>query len=211
MDVDATEFVTDKLYMAREVNWASNFFTTGVWGTDSTPSVKWSTYATSDPLKDIESYIDNVQGKIAVRPNTLVLGRQVWTQLKWHPDVVGIIENVQVAIATPQLLARALDFDSVLIGDAIYTTTAEGTAETSVSYTRIWGKHGLVLYRPARPALRRPAAGYCFTWARVPNSIQYVVRHRDDEREVDIIEANSYFAQKQTSANAANFINAAVS
>ena len=211
LDRDAAEFCTDKIQMAKEIAFASAFFTTGVWGTDGTIGTGWDTYASTDPMKQIDGWNDTVQGKIARRPNTFVMGRQVWTALKWHPDVVGIIQYVREAIATPQLLARAMDFDRVLIGDAIYTTTAEGTAETSVSYTRAWGKHTLLLYVPPRPSLMNPAAGYTFTWNRVPNSIRYVVRHRDAEREVDIIEANTYFDQKLTAKNAGHFTSSCVS
>ena len=73
-------------------------------------------------------------------------------------------------------------------------------------YTRIWGKNALLLSVPDRPSVLTPAAGYTFTWARVPNSLSYMLRFRDDQREMDILEGNSYFDQKVTSALAGEFL-----
>jgi hypothetical protein len=63
-----------------------------------------------------------------------------------------------------------------------------------------------MLYVPARPSLMTPAAGYTFVWQRVPSAQQYIKRFRDEEREVDIIEGNSYFDQKKTGAAAGLFM-----
>ncbi len=211
LDREASILATDKILLNQELAFASTFFTTSVWGTDGTIGTAWDTYSSTDPLAQIDGWSDTVQGKIARRPNTLIMGRQVWSVLKWHPDVVGIIQYVREAIATPQLLARALDLDSVLIGDAIYTTSVEGTAEASVSYSRAWGKNTLLLYVPSRPSLMNPAAGYTFTWNRVPNSLRFVQRLRDNEREVDTIVANTYYDMKQTAKNAGHYTASVVS
>jgi hypothetical protein len=213
LDGDAAEFVTDKLQMRREVAFATDFFTTSVWGADKTGAsdfTRWNDYANSSPLTDLSGYRDVVEGKIGREPNKLVMGKEVWTQLKWHPDIIDTIKYTQRAQMTVELFAALVEFERVLIGKAIYTTAVEGTAESSVTYSRIWGKHALMLYVPDRPSLRTPAAGYTFVWQRVPSAIQYIKRMRDDEREVDIVEANSYFDQKATGTNAGLFMSTAV-
>jgi hypothetical protein len=215
LDRDATEFVTDKVQMKREVNFASNFMTTSVWGTDKDGTAnadftQFSDYGGSSPLTVFTDYKDTVEGKIAREPNLLVLGKQVYSQLKWHPDLVDTIKYTQKGQLTPDLIAALLEVEKLLIGRAIYTTSVEGTAEASVSYTRVWGKSALMLYTPGRPSLLSPAAGYTFVWERVAKAIQYIKRMRDEEREVDIIEANSYFAQKVTGANGGLYMKAVV-
>jgi hypothetical protein len=207
LDRDGTAFVTDRLMMKREVNWATRYFTTGVWGADVTPSVLWSTYGTSTPLVDITTYQDAVEGRIARMPNRFVLGKQVMSVLKWHPNIMDTIKYVQRAVVTTDLMASLLDIETVLVGRAIYTTSAEGTPEANVVYQRVWGNDALLLYTPSAPSLMTPAATYTFTWQRVPNSIQYFTRKRNDEREVDILEGNTYFAQHVTSSRAGQFIN----
>lgn len=210
LDRDGTAFVTDRLMMCREQSWATKYFRTGIWGADVTPNPLWSTYGTSTPLVDITNYEDAIEGRIARMPNTMVLGKQVFSVLKWHPNVMDTIKYVQRAVVSTDLFASLLDLERVLIGRAIYTTSPEGTAEASVVYSRIWGKNALLLYVTPRPSLMMPAATYTFTWQRVPNSLQYFTRKRNDEREVDILEGNTYFDQHVTSNRAGQFINAPV-
>lgn len=213
LDSDAAEFATDKILMQREVAFAGGFFTTSVWGTDKTGATdftRWSDYANSAPLTDVSAWMDLVEASIGREPNRLVMGKQVWTQLKWHPDLIDTIKYTQRAQMSLDLATALLEVGRILVGRAIYTASPEGTAEASVSYSRIWGKHALLLYVPDAPSLRTPAAGYTFTWQRVPNSLSYVKRMRDEEREADIIEANAYYDHKVTGASAGVFASTAV-
>lgn len=213
LEQNAIELTTDKLGMRREVQFAADFFKTGVWATDkvgTTDFTKWSDYGNSQPLIDIATWLDIVEGAIGRQPNTMVMGKQVWTQLKWHPDLIDTIKYTQRAQMTMDLFAALVEIDRVLVGKSIYTTSPEGTAEASVAYTRIWGKNAMFTFAPARPSLLMPSAGYTFVWRRVAAAIQYIRRMRDDEREVDILEANSYFDQKVTGTLAGLFASAAV-
>lgn len=213
LDRDGTEFVTDKMQLAREVAFATDFFKTGVWGDDDTGGTdftQWSDYASSSPLVDITGYQDAVEGRIGREPNKLVLGKQVWSSLKWHPDLIDTIKHTQTAMMTVNLAAALMELENIMIGRAIVTTDEEGTAEASVTYTRVWGKNALLLYVPDRPSLMTPAAGYTFVWQRVASALQYIKRMRDEEREVDIIEGNSYFDQKATAPKAGQFLASAV-
>lgn len=212
LDSDSTRFVTDKTMMRREVNFATNFFTTGKW-TDKTGGVdftKWSDYSASTPDVDVDKYKDEVEAKIGVEPNKLVLGKQVHLQLKNHPTLMDRIKYTQRAQLSADLIASLLELDQYLVGRSIYTTTVEGTAEASVTYTRIWGANALMLYVPGAPSLITPAAGYTFVWNVVPNAIQYIKRMRDEEKEIDIVEANTYFDQKLTLAASGIFLSTAV-
>ena len=208
LDSDAAEFATDKILMQREVAFASGFFTTSVWGTDKTGGTdfaRWSDYAGSNPLVDVSDWMDTIEASIGREPNRLVMGKQVWSKLKWHPDLIDTIKYTQRAQMGIELAATLFEVERILVGRAIYTTSPEGTAEASVTYSRIWGKHALLIYVPNTPSLRQPAAGYTFTWQRVPSSLRYIKRMRDEEREADIIEANAYYDHKVTGAAAGLF------
>jgi len=214
LERDGVEFVTDKLQLKRENKFATDFFTTSVWGSDKTGGTdftKWSSYGSSQPLVDLTGYSDDIEASIATEPTKLVIGKQVWVKLKWHPNIIDLIKYTQRGVVSVDLFTSLLDgINSTLIGRSILTTTKEGVAEASVSYSRVWGKHALLLYVPDRPSLMRPAAGYTFVWQVVPNALQYMKRLRNEEREVDIIEANSYFDQKQVVSNAGIFLSGAV-
>src|SRR3990167_8736128 len=213
LDADATRFVTDKVMMRGEVAFAADFFATGKWGTDKTGGTdftQWSDYGGSTPDVDIDTYKDTVEALVGQEPNKLVVGKQAHLQLKNHPTLIDRIKYTQRAQLTADLIASLFELDAYLVGRSIYTTTIEGTAEASVTYTRLWGKAGLLLYTPPAASLLTPAAGYTFAWQVVPNAIQYIKRMRNEEKEIDIIEANSYFAQKKTLGNAGLFLATAV-
>lgn len=222
LDRDATMFVTDKLMMNREASFASRYFTTGVWTNDEVGAasggdfVWFSDYANSDPLTVLTGYMDEVEQQIAREPNKLVIGKQAWLKLKWHPDLMDTIKytgtTTNPAMISTNAFAALLELPAggVLLGRSIQTASPEGTAEASVAYSRIWGKHILMLYVPAQASLFSPAAMYTFTWMRVPNSLQYIKRMRNEEQEIDIIEGNTYYDQRQTSARAGKFLQNAV-
>lgn len=213
MDRDGTMFATDKLMLNRELSFATNIFKTGVWTTEKTGGtdfVQWSDYASSTPLRDFTDYHDSMEALIAREPNMTTMGKQVWSQIKWHPDVIDTIKYTQTAQMTVGMFAALIEVPRVLIGRGIYTTTAEGTAEGSVTYSRIWGKNVLSLYVPASPSLFTPSAGYTIVWNRVQNAKQYMKQMRDEEREVDILEANSYYTHKVTSGKSGVFMASAV-
>jgi hypothetical protein len=164
MDRDGVEFATDKVLMRREVSFATNWFATGKWGTDKvggTDFTKWSDYGGSQPLVDIATYKDAVEALIGREPNMGVLGKLVQLQLRWHPDIVDLIKYSagpgNPAKPNTETIANVFDLQKLLVGRAIYTTSPEGTAEASVTYTRVWGKNMLLLYVPERPSLLTPA------------------------------------------------------
>lgn len=213
LETTTTEFVMDKMLMRREVQFATDFFKTGVWGNDDTGGTdftQWSDYAFGTPFVNFTTYQDEVEGRIGREADVLIMGKAVWNQLRWHPDLVDTIKFTQSGIPTLALLQAATGFRKILIGRSLMTTDPEGTAEGNVTYSRIWGKNALILHVPDSPGLMVPAAGYTFTWARVPNSLSYILRFRDDEREADIIEANSYFDSKVTAARAGTFLSSVV-
>lgn len=209
MDRDGARFVAEKGYLAREVAFAVDFYAASKGWTDKTGGTdfsQWSDYAASSPLTDIEGFKDTIEMAIGQEPNTLVLGKEAWIQLKWHPDLIDTIKYTQRGVMTTDLMASLFEVRRILIGRAIRVTSAEGVAEASATYARIWGKSGLLLYVPDAPSILNPASGYTFVWSRVPNALQYIKRMRDDEREIDIVEMNSYFDHVQTVGVAGVFL-----
>lgn len=215
LDREALDYVSDKIMMRRENAFVTDHFTTGVWGTDQTGGTDftvWSNYAGSNPLTDIEGWQDTVEGKIAKTPRDLVIGRQVWTKLKWHPDVIDSIKYTQKAVMSEDLFASMVGLERFLVGKAIITTDKEGTAEASVTYSRIWGKHALLHYRAPAAGLMTLSSGYTFFWNRPGKPGQSTVyRYRDDRARTDFIEAESFYDQKIVASDAGLFASGAVS
>lgn len=160
---DATDFVTRKLLIRRERYFVTNYFASSVWGTDSTPSNLWDNYSTSDPTSDIEAGITAVYKATGFKPNTLLLGYEVYAKLKHHPDFVDRYKHTSSQSITAQMLGAVLDIPNVYVAGAVYDSSEEGaTAAPGFAF----GKNALLVYvNPSnRPTLRQPSAGYMFSW-----------------------------------------------
>lgn len=192
LDDAATQIVSDRLRIRREIAWATDFFKIGVWATDATPANTWDDYALSDPIGDIETGREGIHSVTGKEPTDLTMGRQVWTKLKHHPDFIERIKYTQLAIVTTGLVASLLELQRVLIGRAIENTAAEGVAAV---FAYIFGKHALLTYTPGRPSLMLPSAGYTFVWNK-RGGLAFTRRIRDEKAMYDRIEGHTYFDQK---------------
>jgi hypothetical protein len=215
LDRDATALVTEIQRIRRERGFASDFMTTGVWGTDkvgATDFTKWSDYGASDPFTDLEDGLDTVEQNTGFRPNKLVMGAIVWRRLKHHPDFIDRVKGAagpgNPAVVTRQLLASLLEIDEVLVSRAVYNSANEGQ---TASLSRIVDDDALLLYTPANPGLLVPSAGYTFYWRPLTGgAIQYIRKGREERERYDWIEAHSYWDQVATETEAGYFFSDAV-
>lgn len=176
-DTDATDFVSQKMLIRREMEWASKFFTTGVWGTEIAGgeaagdgvAVKWD-LATSNPIKDITDAAVKMASETGFKPNTLVLSPYAFNALKNHEDILDRIKYTQKGIVTTDLLATLFEVEHVYVAWGVVNTAAKGAAD-SVGF--IMGKNALLCYSAPRPALRKPSAGYIFAWTGLEGSGAY--------------------------------------
>ncbi len=211
LDRDATEFVTQHLLQRREQAWVSTYFTTGVWTTDVTPTNKWDDYVSGDPIGDLRTGVITMAKQTARKPNTLVMGAEVWNKLQDHPDFLDRIKYTQRGVVGPDLLASLINVDRVLIAWSVKNTAAEG--ETP-SYDFNLGKNALLMYVAPNPGLNTPTAGYTFRWTGLfgtgSNGIR-IKRFRLERNASDRIEGEEALDQKLVSADLGYFFNAAVS
>lgn len=174
-DKDATDFVTQKMLIRREMQWSSNYFKAGVWGTDisgvdASPAddqtIKWD-LPTSNPIKDITEAAVRMASETGYKPNTLVLSPYAFNALKNHEDILERIKYTQKGIVTTDLLATLFEVEHVYVAWSVVNSADKG-ANASVDF--IMGKHALLCYSNPRPALRKPSAGYIFAWTGLEGS-----------------------------------------
>ena len=176
-DTDATDFVSQKMLIRREMEWASKFFKTGIWGTEingaetasSGQVVHWNS-PTSDPIGDITSAAVKMASETGYKPNTLVLSPFAFNALKNHEDILDRIKYTQKGIVTADLLATLFEVEQVYVAWGVVNTAAKG-ATANVGF--IMGKHALLCYSNPRPALKKPSAGYIFAWTGLEGSGAY--------------------------------------
>ena len=210
-DRDATTFVTNRLLIRQELQWVSDYFTTSVWDTDATPSNLWSDYTSSDPITDIETAKEQILSTTGFMPNTLILGYQVYRQLKHHPDVVDRYKYTGApATGTPDILAQLFDVGRVLVASSIKATNKEGG---TAAYSFAHGKHALLCFSAPNPGLLTPSAGYVFTWRGVSDGLGTnigISRMYMQEKRSDRIEGQIAFDNKVIASDMGYFFNGAV-
>ena len=133
LDGDGVRFVTEDLRLRREKDWVTDFFATSKWtgasstsdmtgqaapATTSANFLQWND-AGSTPIEDIRGEQTAVQKRIARRPNTLVLGTEVWTALADHPDIIERIKYTEIGVVTTDLIASLLDLDNVYVSGMV--------------------------------------------------------------------------------------------
>jgi hypothetical protein len=168
-DKDANIFVTQKMLIRREMEWASKFFKAGVWtrqieGVSATPSATQAIYfnkETSNPIGVITSEAVRMAEKTGYRPNTLVLSPYVFNALKNHFDILDKIKYTETGIVTTALLASVFEVKNVYVAWAVVNTAAKGATD-NIGF--IMGKNALLCYANPTPGLRQPSAGYIFAW-----------------------------------------------
>lgn len=176
-DKDATDFVSQKMLIRREMEWATKFFKPGIWGRGivgaadaaENQTLKWN-LPTSNPIADITGASVQMAAETGYKPNTLVLSPFAFNALKNHEDILDRIKYTQKGIVTADLLATLFEVDNVYVAWGVVNTAAKGAVD-KIDF--IMGKHALLCYVNPRPALRKPSAGYIFAWTGLEGSGAY--------------------------------------
>lgn len=206
--VDATENVVERImvdkekaladYMANTSNLTQN---TTLSGTD-----QWSDYSNSDPFDDIETAKETIHQSIFIKPNTLILGIQVYNKLKHHPDLLDRVKYSQKGVMTVDLLKELFEVENVLIGGAGYNSATEGQTD-SMSY--IWGKHAWLAY--VNPQFRGKAItfGVHYNWKTM--KVERLRGSNEEDRKGTYVRVGeNYYDQLAVAVSAAYLIKNAV-
>lgn len=213
MDQDATRYLSQQMLLRQEIDWATNYFATSVWGTDSTPSTLWSAASGSTPIADVQAGINVVLTATGYKPNKLVVSYAVFSILKNHADIVDRYKYTSADSITADLIAKVLGVDELHVMSSIKNTAVEGA---SASYAQIGDKDALLVYAADSPGLMQPSAGYNFSWTGLANSggigtNTSVSRFRMDHLRADRIEVESAWDFNVVSAPLGYFFSNAVS
>jgi hypothetical protein len=210
LDRAATEFVSQKLAIRKERSWMAAYFTTGIWTTDITPGVLWSTFATANPLGDVETGKLKILSTTGQKPNTLVLGARVIAALRQCTAVKDQFKYTSSDSINTAMLAGFFDVERILVSESVFTSTVEGNATQTTDFAA--GKHALLCYTTPSPSIMTPTAGYTFSWSGLTGSIvgSRIKRFRMEHLASDRIEGEQAYAHAKVSADCGYFFNGAV-
>jgi hypothetical protein len=205
LDIDTTENLTDALTRDREkrvadIAFSDSFMTTG---TTLTGADQWSDYAGSDPLGDFLTAIQTVKTATGRTPNTVVMGEEVMTGLRNHPDLLERIKYTQKGVVTADLLSSLIPGSPrIVVGDIMVDSSQEGDTD-SLGY--VWGKKVLVAYIEQSPSLRSMSLGYQFY-----SEPRTVRKWREDRIRADRVEVTEVNDELLVSAECGYLIQGAV-
>lgn len=199
----AGEILDHRGRLKREVDFATDFFKTGVWGTDASASAPWSDYTNGDPFGDVET------AKLAIHSNTgeevsdLVFSRRTLSGLRNNPFFLERVKYTGIGIITVQLLQDLFDIPRIHVGRALKRTSVPGASTVTLDY--VYGNHALFLFRPETPSILRPSAGYTFRWA---NNGMAAQGRRIELEKLDGVrlESTEFFDQKLLGADLGYFL-----
>ena len=115
-----------------------------------------------------------------MRPNVLILGQEVYSILRQHPDGLDRYKHTRQGIMTREMIATWLDVDRIEVGTAVHNTAKEGQDE---SMNFIWGKNALLMFVTGSPSIREPSAAYTFQ-----KEEPRTKRWREEAEDQDVIE-----------------------
>lgn len=209
LDASATELVTQRIMIRRERRWMTQFFGTGIWGTDATPSNLWDT-ATGDPVADVDTAKATIAGNTGMVPNTMVVSYPVFLKLRNNVRVRDQFKYTSADSINEAMLARLFDVQRFLVAKAVYASNKEGATS---AYAFMAGKHALVCYVPPAPGLLVPSAGYIFAWSGYVGSKNgmRVKRFRLEDKASDRVEGEMAYDMKKVASNLGYFLNGVMS
>ena len=188
------EYLLQLSLLRKELQWATDFMKTGVWGTDNSSATDWDDYSSGDPIADIMTASDTISQATGYTPNTLVVGSIVDRALMGHPDVLDRIKYTQSATnaSVRSAIAAVLGIENYLVSSAIYNTANEGAA---ASTSPVIDDDALLLYVNPSAGSFDISAGKTFVWGGGGGE-GTIYRYRDFSRHADVIQIKEQWDQK---------------
>lgn len=221
-DREAVLICNLKAMIKREKLWASKYFTTSVWTTDKqgvnsgptgTQFLQWDD-AASTPIEDLRAAITAQKLLTGIKPNTIVMGAQVFDALIDHPDIVDRVKYGQTpgspATIETSDLAAILKIPRIFVMEAVENTAAEGA---TYSGAFIGGKSLLLCHAAPSPGKMIPTAGYTFSWNGYLGASSMggrIKKFRLERNAADRIEMEMAFDQKLVTADMGTYFYTAV-
>jgi hypothetical protein len=216
LEARAAERVMDAIRMGLEIRVATACGTAANWTYSNVTlatTLLWSAPTTSDPVKDIDLLISNVEDNCLETCNVAGTDVKTWRYLRRHPSITALIFGPgadRPLIVTPQLFAQVFELDEFYVGRAIYTSSPEGTAEGSITKLKIWANNPQASTQTGQFwAGHKPAGGVSIIEQTAGAIFRSSLRVRSwfaDAPDADIIEASECVDEIIVSANAGGVI-----
>ena len=181
----------DILLRAQEKRIAAAVFNTNNITNTADVGTEWSTAASCTPHADVETAKEAMRAATGLLPNAMAITYKVFTNIlksKELKDAFRYTNPIEIGgqEAKRRLLAQYFGVDQVLVGGAIYDSTAKGQSTTIAD---IWDDEYILLAKLSGGGadLREPCLGRSFLWTADSPSNLVVESYREEQTRSNII------------------------
>jgi hypothetical protein len=153
--------------VAREVRVAGTVFNAATYPVGNKETLAGATQWSDNTSSPLDVIMERKDVPIS-GVNFLVLGQQVYTKLRKHPQIVDAIKGTGAGkvnssgTVSKEQLAELFEVDAILVGQSRYNTAAKGQTP---AYAFAWGKHAALLnINPQMSELGMPTFGFTGQW-----------------------------------------------
>ena len=220
------ETLAMRLMIHREEQFATNFFSNNIWGTNydgasstsGTNLLYWDD-AAAKPIQNVTDLRRVMQLKSGgFKPNTMVVGKEVRDALVNNADILARLNGgatvTNTALVTNAKLAEIFEVENFYVMEAVKNSSVEGVAESNAF---IGGKHAMLCYTPNNAGLMSPAAGLTFAWNNLEgvNNLGITVESFSDDalkrqQIAEMIQVKMSYDMKIVGADLGAFVNGIV-
>ncbi len=163
----ATRTITDRLLLNHDVRTADLVSSPATYPAANkvqlTGTDQWSD-AGSDPVLDVQTSQDAIVKAIGIVPNTLILGREVFSIVRNHANIVSRVQNVKLGSVSVEDLAAIFDVVRVLVWRTIKRSQAGVNSF-------VFGKHAVLAHIQDNPSPEDVSFGKTFVWQAAPGTV----------------------------------------
>lgn len=213
-EVVAAQRAIDAVLREAEKRVAAAIFNTTTWtGSSLTTAVStpWSTSATATPIADIEAAVRKVWDNTGLWPDTLIISRRKFRDLRLCAEVrarisaSGAGDNDRAANITVEQLAEVFDLPKILVAGGAKNTANENQTAAIAS---IWSNtQAMVCRTSSSDDIREPCLGRTFHWGEDGSDAGGTFEsYREESIRADIVRCRHDVVEKVLITNAGHLL-----
>jgi hypothetical protein len=155
----------------------------------------------STPVTYIEAAREIIRQDIGVYPNTMVMGAEAYSTLKFHAQYTDKMKLTMDKVVMPSLIAQMHDLKEVIIGMSM-GIDADG------NFVDLWGDNILLFYKPetTTPTVDEPSFGYVIVPAFSSKPFPYIDIFPEEGGKIINVRCTDMYTEKFIMANAGYLI-----
>jgi hypothetical protein len=162
---------------------------------------EWDDATNATPISDIKDTIDTIETNCGITPNTLVINRKVFRNLRYCDEVkeniaaTGAGSPIKATDITVQMLAEVFDIPKIYVANSFKNTANKGQ---DASFSRIWSdEYAWVGVTSNSLDFRDPCIGRTMNWEGDGGAEPIIESYKSDEVRSEIIRVRNWYDIKR--------------